>query len=115
MKSFVHKSIEHKLLWKVTKAKLIYMKGECISHLATVAPLTVVTVAAVLSRSSSLSCALAAAAATAACRRIRLRVDVTCLGSGWRFGGGLGASRFRPALQRDTFLMMLDLAHSRRG
>ena len=60
--------------------------------------------------------ALAAAAATAACRRIRLRVDVTCLGSGCRFGGGgLGASRFRPALQRDTFLMMLDLAHQTEG
>ena len=75
------------------------------SSLATVAPLTVVTVAAVLSRSSSLSCALAAAAAAAAataCLRIRLLVDVTCLGSGCRFGGGFGASRFRPALQRDT-------------
>ena len=73
------------------------------SSLATVAPLTVVTVAAVLSRSSSLSCALAAAAAAAAtaCLRIRLLVDVTCLGSGCRFGGGFGASRFRPALQRD--------------
>ena len=66
--------------------------------LTPVAALTVV--AAVLSRSSSLSCALAAAAA--ACLRIRLLVDVTCLGSGCRFGGGFGASRFRPALQRDT-------------
>ena len=71
------------------------------SYLATVAPLTVVTVAAVLSKSSSLSCALAAAAATAACLRIRFLVDVTCLGSGCRLGGGgFGASRFRPALQK---------------
>ena len=67
--------------------------------LTPVAALTVV--AAVLSRSSSLSCALAAAAA--ACLRIRLLVDVTCLGSGCRFGGGFGASRFRPALQRDGY------------
>ena len=78
------------------------------TSLATVAPLTVVTVAAVLSRSSSLSCALAAA--IAACLRIRLLVEVTCLGSGCRLGGGgFGASRFRPALQcgkRYNILMM---------
>ena len=66
-----------------------------------------------LSRSSSLSRALeaaaaAAAAAAAVCLRIRLLVDVTCFGSGCRFGGGFGASRFRPALQwqkRNAILM----------